>query len=440
MLKEINKSVLKIAGPSILANITVPLVGMVDLAISGRLGDAAMIGGIAIGTMFFDLLYWNFGFLRVGTAGITAQAYGRGDLRDSVRTLEQALSTSFISALLIISIQYLFLDAAFLIVDASPKVSSIAREYFLIRVWAAPATLTLFAFKGWFLGMQDAKSPMAADITVNAVNALLSYLLAIVFKMGISGIALGTVISQYSGLILSVSVFFIKYKNLFGYFHLRDSLQLDKLKVFLRHGGNLMLRSISFLLIYSGYTALSAKYGDTLLAVGTIVMKLMLLYSYFIDGFAYAGEALSGRFIGEKNGRSLRETVKILFYWSAGIGLVSSIIYMAAGDFLFKIMTNNSIVLNASREFLPWLIIMPIVSCIGFMWDGIYIGATATVSLRNTMFLSAVAFFAVYYITVPFTGFHALMAGYFAHLIVRTFLMTLNAKKEIYGRCPELIS
>ena len=429
--KGINKKILKIAGPSILANITIPLVGIVDVAISGRLGNASMIGGMAIGTMLFELLYWNFGFLRIGTAGITAQAYGRRDLRDSVRTLEQSLSTALIAALILLTIQFVFVNAALHIIDTSPQVATLARQYFLIRIWAAPATLSIFAFKGWFLGMQNAKSPMAIDILVNLVNLLVCYILALHTKLGFSGIAYGTVIAQYSGLLLSISLLYFNYGKLFKYFHLKESLNLTRMKAFFKTGGNLMIRSISFLLIYSGFTVFAAKYGDTLLAVSTIMMKLMLLYSYFIDGFSYAGEALSGRFIGAGDSVSLKKSIRILFMWSFGIGLVSTFIYLFGGEFMFGMMTTNASVLAASKEFLPWLVFMPIISCTAFIWDGIYIGATASVSIRNTMIVSAVIFFIFYYTLEPFIGIHALMAGYFAHLALRTILMSLNAKKQV---------
>lgn len=433
MIKEngINRKILKIAGPSILANITIPLVGIVDVAISGRLGNASMIGGMAIGTMLFELLYWNFGFLRIGTAGITAQAYGRRDLRDSVRTLEQSLSTALLVAFILLAIQFVFVKTALLIVDTSPHVAQLAREYFLIRIWAAPATLSIFAFKGWFLGMQNAKSPMAIDILVNVVNLVACYILALHTRLGFAGIAYGTVIAQYSGLALSVSLLFFNYRKLFKYFHLRDSLNFGKMKAFFKTGGNLMIRSVSFLFIYSGFTVFAAKYGDTLLAVSTIIMKLMLLYSYFIDGFSYAGEALSGRFIGAKDLVSLKKSIRILFMWSLGIGFVSTFLYLFGGELLFGIMTTNPTVISASKEFLPWLVFMPIISCVAFIWDGIYIGATASVSIRNTMVISAVVFFVFYYVLEPYVGIHALMAGYFAHLALRTILMSLNAKKQV---------
>ena len=205
-MKPINKDILKLASPSILANITVPLVGMVDIAVAGHLDASAamMIGGIAIGSMLFDLLYWNFGFLRVGTGGLTAQAYGRGDRKECARILARALGIALACALVLIAIQWIFVKAAFLVVDSSPEVRNLASTYFFIRIWAAPATLSLMALKGWFIGMQDSVSPMATDMTVNGMNVLMSIVLALGFTvgglhyggMGFRGVAMGTVVAQ----------------------------------------------------------------------------------------------------------------------------------------------------------------------------------------------------------------------------------------------------
>lgn len=429
-----NRRILKLAGPSILANITLPLVGMVDLAIAGRLGDAASIGAIAIATMLFDLLYWNMGFLRVGTGGYTAQAYGRRDFPDAIKILVQAVGTALIAALFIWSIQYFFLETAFQVIDSSPEVKKLASDYFYIRIWAAPATLSQFAFKGWFIGMQNTISPMIVDVTVNIMNLGLCLFFAMYLGMGIPGIALGTVVAQYIGLATALLLMFIYYGKLFKYINIRASLKLREMKKFFVLNGNLFIRSVCFLLIYSGFTGLAAKYGDNLLAVSTIMMKLMLLYSYFIDGFAYAGEALTGRYVGAKDLSSLKKVIKLLFVWCIVIGIVSTLAYFFAGEPLFRLMTNNETVIGTAREFLPWLLAMPLISCIAFTWDGIFVGATASAAIRNTMILSVISFFASYYIFEGKFGIQALWIGYAVHLVVRSVVMTIIAKKEVIGK------
>lgn len=431
-----NKRILKLAIPSIFANITVPLVGMVDIAVAGRLGSAAAIGAIAVGTMLFDLLYWNFGFLRVGTGGLTAQSYGRRCFRDSIKYMTQGLTVSLSSALIILAIQYLFILVAFEFIDCSPEVAELSKQYFFIRVWAAPATLSLFVFKGWFIGMQNTVSPMAIDVVVNLVNVVASIYLGLYTGMGFAGIALGTVIAQYSGLLLAVALFVIYYKKLFHYFDIKAALHLQDLKAFFKLNGNLFFRSLCFMLIYSGFTALAARYGDVQLAVSSIMMKLLMLFSYFVDGFAYAGEALAGKYIGAKDRTQLVRAVKLLFVWSAIIGVISTVAYAVGGEWMVRLMTTEPEVITGTRPYLFWLILMPIISCAAFMWDGIYIGATASVAIRNSMIWACVAFYVVYFI---FRGYEqsiqVLWYAYFAHLIARTLYLSLVAKREVFNKC-----
>ena len=334
-MKTINKDILKLAIPSILANITVPIVGMVDIAVAGHLdaNAATMIGGIAIGTMLFDLLYWNFGFLRVGTGGLAAQAFGRGDRKECARIFTRAIGISLACALALIAIQWIFVKAAFLVVDCTPEVQALASQYFFIRIWAAPATLSLMAFKGWFIGMQDSVSPMITDLVVNGMNVLMSFVLALGVSavgyegIGFAGIAAGTVVAQYSGLLTAVLLMLFKYRrNTMSGLRLSDIKDVFKgaeTRRFFVMNRDLFVRSLCFIAIYIGFTVISARYGDLLLAVSSIMMKLLMIFSYFTDGFAYAGEAMTGRYIGAKDGSMLRQTVKWTFAWSMGIAVIS---------------------------------------------------------------------------------------------------------------------
>ena len=273
-MKAINKEILKLAIPSILANITVPIVGMVDIAVAGHLDvqAATMIGGIAIGTMLFDLLYWNFGFLRVGTGGLTAQAFGRGDRKECARIFTRAIGISLACAFALIAIQWLVVKAAFLVVDCSPEVRELASRYFFIRIWAAPATLSLMAFKGWFIGMQDSVSPMVTDLIVNGMNVVMSFALSLGVKalnyegMGFAGIAAGTVVAQYSGLLAAVLLVFFKYwKKTISTLTTRDFKDVFKgseTRRFFVMNADLYVRSLCFIAIYIGFTVISARYED----------------------------------------------------------------------------------------------------------------------------------------------------------------------------------
>ncbi len=423
LMKHLNREVLRLAIPSILANITIPLVGMVDVAIVGHIADATAIGGIAIGTMLFDLLYWNFGFLRVGTSGLTAQAFGRQDEPEQVRIFSQNLLISLSSTLFIWLIQWLFLTFALYCIPCSAEVADFARKYFYIRIWAAPATLSLMVFKGWFIGMQNTLAPMVCDIVVNVVNMAASYLLAVRTPLGMMGVAYGTIIAQFVGLLTACLFLWFQYGSLFRR-KLRSIKILENLGRVFQFAGNLFVRSLGFMIIYVGFTSIASRYGDQQLAVSAIMMKLFMLFSYFVDGFAYAGEALSGRFIGEQNILGLKQSVRILMAWSIGVGLVFTALYALAGEWSIRLMTSDLTVILASHPFLPWLVAMPIVSCLAFMWDGVFIGAAAGVEVRNCMLYAALGFVISYLVFYKICGIQALYLAYFVHLLVRAVYLS----------------
>lgn len=446
-MTSVNKEILRLAVPSILANITIPLVGIVDTAIVGHLSDATAIGGIAIGTMLFDLLYWNFGFLRIGTSGLTAQAFGKanagsretktGRVPDECRKiLTQSLTIALTAALAIWAIQWLFVTAVLAVVPCSEEVPSVAREYFYVRIWAAPATLSLFTCKGWFIGMQDTKSPMAVDILVNVVNMIASYSLAVYTPLGVIGVAWGTLIAQYSGLVLASGILLTRYFNISVFRDFdkwRAAMKWREIRPMMALNGNLFIRSLCFMVVYVGYTSLASRYGDTELAVSSILMKLFMFFSFFVDGFAYAGEALVGKEWGKslssREGDKLNAVVRALFLWALAVGAVFTAIYGFFGKGSIALLTNDAEVLNASAKYIGWLIAMPIISTLAFMWDGVYVGATAGKQIRNSMIWAAIGFVAGYAATYRFVGPQALYIGYFAHLVARAMYLTIEWKK-----------
>lgn len=439
-MKSLNSQILRLAIPSIMANITIPLVGIVDTAIVGHIANATYIGGIAIGTMLFDLLYWNFGFLRVGTSGMTAQAYGRGDGGECARLLTQSVSIALIGAVVLWLIQWLFVTAVLAIVPCSTEVAAFAREYFFIRIWAAPATLSLMAFKGWFIGMQDTVSPMITDIVVNVVNMTVSYVLAVYTPLGALGVAYGTLVAQFTGLLLALVICMFKYKKV-----VQEIVRLlcdkairlfgDKeMKRFMSLNANLFVRSLCFMVVYVGFTSLASQYGDVELAVSTIMMKLFMLFSYFVDGFAYAGEALVGKEWGAS--RSLASSphrlvriVRLLFAWSLGVGLLFTLLFAIWSDECYRAMTDDMEVLSRLADYTLWLIAMPLVSTLAFMWDGVYAGATAGKQIRNAMIYAALGFVTCYLATYWWLGIQGLYIAYFAHLVARVVYLTAAWKR-----------
>ena len=436
----VNRDILHLAVPSILANITIPLVGIVDTAIVGHLSNAAAIGGIAIGTMLFDLLYWNFAFLRIGTSGITAQAYGKGG-KECRKILLQSVGMAGLAALFVWAIQWFFVTLVLAVVPCSPEVTEVARKYFFVRIWAAPATLSLMALKGWFIGMQDTKSPMAVDILVNVVNMVASYVLAVYTPLGVVGVAWGTLIAQYCGLLLAAGILKVRYSRepKVESQEWKEAMRWTEMRRMVSLNGNLFIRSLCFMVVYVGFTSLAGRYGDTELAVSSILMKLFMFFSYFVDGFAYAGEALVGKIFGEakvERGKSRVESqesrvngvVRSLFIWAIGVGVLFTLIYAVWGNECIGLMTSDTEVLGAFTKYIGWLIAMPIISTLAFMWDGVYVGATAGVEIRNAMIWAAIGFVIGYVATYRFVGAQALYIGYFAHLIARVIYLSVKWK------------
>lgn len=452
-MKGINKEILRLALPSILANITIPLVGIVDTAVAGHLpaspsaGAATFIGAISVGGMLFNILYWNFSFLRTGSGGLTAQAFGRKDPHECARIFFRGMILSALAFTFVLAIQLPFVKLALLATHATEEVESLAMDYFLVRIWAAPATITLMAFSGWFVGMQDSVSSMWKDLIVNAVNIVSSIILALGLGgfagIGFRGIALGTVIAQYSGLAFCILVCAVKYRKVLGTFCKEDFRRIagrSEMRDFFRMNLNLLVRSLCFTAIYIGYTMIAAAYGDLMLALSSIMMQLFMLFSYFTDGFAYAGEALTGRFIGERDRTMTTRAIRQVFIWSMSIAVAFMGIYLFGGVPMMRIITSDSSVVEACTGFLPWLVFMPPLGCAAFTWDGIYLGATSTSAIRRAMTGSAVCFILVWeacrliWEPSPRAAMHFLMVAYFSHLAFRTVYLSLSYKKSILGK------
>ncbi len=442
VVRQLDKGIFRIAVPSILANITVPLVGIVDIAVAGHLdaSAASLIGGISIGTMLFGLLYWNFEFLRISTGGLTAQAYGRADWQESVDVLVKGVALALAAAVVILLLQWPFIKLSFLVVKCSPEARDLALEYFFVRVWAAPATLSLMSLKGWFIGMQDSISSMFTDLVVNGINVIASIFLSLGIPgtsfegIGFSGIAWGTVLAQYSGLIFALVVIFIKYKEVVrGRISIR-SLKGGDLRQFMTLNADFFVRSFCLIIVYVSMTIISAKYGDLLLASCSVIMQLLMIFSYFTDGFAFSGEAICGKYFGRRDFRTVDFAVKRVFLWSMGVGMIFVLIYSLTGVPLLLLMTSDETVVEASRRFLPWLSVMPLMGCPAFTWDGIYAGLTASKIMRDSALGSVIAFYLVWVLGAVIPGqqgsmaIHVLLAAYFAHLLFRSAYMTIKYK------------
>lgn len=432
-MKLLHREVLSLATPSIIANITVPLVGLVDLAIAGHYGDAASIGGIAVGTLLFDFLYWNMGFLRIGTGGITAQAFGRNDREGAIDTFCQGMVTAWLAALACLLLNGLYVEVALKVMGCSPEAMDIARQYFAIRIWALPATLSLMVFKGWFIGMQNTVYTMIVDIWVNVINMLFSWYLTFHTPMGIAGVAVGTIIAQWSGFLLSCILLCIKYRDYIKLTNLKRSIRWEGISKFFQINGNLFIRAVCLNVLYVFFSVFASHYGDTELSVAAVMMKIFMLYSYFLDGFAYAGEALTGRFIGERNSGMLHNTVYSTFFWVGIITVLSTALYIIFPHQILSLVTDDPGVQAGCEPYIFWMALMPLFSCVAFTWDGIFVGATASQHLRNSLVISAILFFITYDVFYRIIGCQAIYLAYFVHLVFRTIYMSLTAKKAVYG-------
>ena len=396
-----DKEILQIAVPSIVSNITVPLLGLIDVAIVGHMGSASYIGAVAVGSMIFNLVYWLFGFLRMGTSGLTAQAYGRQDQEEAASILRRSLKVALFSALALIVLQVPLRWLMFWIIGPTPDASPLATQYFRIVIWGAPAMLGLYSLTGWFIGMQNTRIPMFISIMQNVVNILVSLLLVYGFGMKIEGVAIGTVVAQYAGLVM-------------GIWSLPRPLprrgEPDGSRMRSQHpslggaGGDtlfainrdIFLRTLCLVAVNLYFTAAGARQGAVILSVNTVILQLYLLFSYFMDGFAYAGEALGGRFYGARDTKAFSETLHHLFYWAAGVTAVYTVVYVIGGMWIVSLLTDEQPVVNAARDYIFWAWLIPVAGAAAFIWDGVFIGLTATRGMLVSSAVSALLFFAIF--------------------------------------------
>ena len=424
-----NRRILHLAIPSIVSNITVPLLGLVDVTIVGHLGATAYIGAIAVGGLLFNILYWNFGFLRMGTSGLTSQAYGRKDKDAEIRVLVQAVSVGLFSALAMLILQYPIERLAFRLLDTSAEVEQYAVSYFRICIWGAPAVLAQYGFTGWFIGMQNSRYPMYIAIVMNVINIVCSSCFVFLFGMKVEGVALGTVVAQYSGVMMAWWLWFYNYKELRGRITFRGSLQLIAMRRFFAVNRDIFLRTLCLIGVTTFFTSTGARQGDVILAVNTLLMQLFTLFSYIMDGFAYAGEALSGRYVGACNLVQLKRAVKALFGWGVGLSLVFTLLYGIGGENFLGLLTNDTFVIETAGHYFYWVLAIPLAGFAAFLWDGILIGATATRFMLWAMLVASGSFFVIYYCFSGATNNHMLWLAFLVYLALRGIMQTLWSRK-----------
>lgn len=430
-MSPINRQILHIAIPSIISNITVPLLGLVDVTIVGHLGSASYIGAIAVGGMLFNMIYWIFGFLRMGTGGLTAQAYGQHNTQEGTRILLRSLSVSLLLALVLLVLQYPIRLIAFMLIDASPEVQELATRYFHICIWGAPATLGLYSFTGWFIGMQNSRYPMYIAITQNIVNIAASLFFVFVLHMKVEGVALGTLIAQYAGVIMAYLLCISHYHPFRQQVQRMQLFERNAMKRFFLVNRDIFLRTLCLVAVTVFFTSTGATYGDVVLAVNTLLMQLFTLFSYIMDGFAYAGEALSGKYTGSNDKIRLHQTVRNLFGWGSAMALLFTLTYLWEGQDFLQLLTNDSEVIAASGTYLLWTVAIPFCGFSAFILDGICIGTTSTRIMLKSMATASALFFGVYFLCSGSWGNHALWMAFLVYLAVRGLMQGYLLRNKI---------
>ncbi len=427
-----HRQILRLAIPAILTNITVPLLGIVDLAIAGHApsagGAAVVLGAVSVGGLIFNMVYWVFNFLRISSSGLTAQAYGSNDPETQRQVLHLGAKIGLVAGVAILLLQWPILQAAHVLIAPTDEVWRLASSYYNIRVWGAPAVLCLFAVNGWLIGMQNALYPMWLAVFQNLTNILLSAVFVFGAGMGIEGIALGTLLSQWAGLLFVGGLMWRKYRFVF-----RPSASASAPRIplsrYFRTNLDIFFRMLLMIVVTCSVTAIGARLGDTLLAVNTLLMQLFTLFSYFSDGFASAGEALTGRFYGARNRTLLLRAVRQLFLWAFIITVLFTALYASGGMSLLGLLTDDTSLLPSVEAYLPWGIAIPLASFATFAWDGIYIGLTATRQMLWSIVWATILFFAVFFLLPVGDTNHRLWLAFIVYLAVRSIAQTVMAPR-----------
>lgn len=421
-MTPLTRSILSIALPSVAANITAPLLGLVDMAIVGHMGNAACIGAIALGGTMFSMLYWIFAFLRMGTGGLVAQAFGRHDRPGMSAAFSRAVLVAAACGVVLIALSPLLCGWLLRVMAPEEGTAVLAARYFRILIWGAPAFLTTYALNGWFVGCQSTQRALWMSIVINVVNIAASLVFVYVFGMGIDGVALGTLTAQWAGCIFGMAM--ARRMNLVkvGF---RTLLAGRELKRFFSLNFDIFLRTLCLVAVTVWFTSAGARQGDMILAANALLMQFFLLVSYIMDGVSYAGEALAGSAFGQSDYRRLRAVVGGVFRIGAAVGLVFTLVYFFAGDLLLNLLSDNESVTEAAKEFRWWAVSVPFAGFSAFLWDGIFIGATMTRRMLLSMAVSAAVFFATYFALSPAMGNHALWLAFILYLASRGILQTV---------------
>ncbi len=428
-MSSINRAILSISIPAIVTNITTPLLGLMDVAIVGHMGSPVFIAAIAVGGNMFNMLYWLFGFLRMGTSGITSQRFGAKDDIGATSTLYRALIIGVAVGLSMILLSRPISGLILSIIDAEGETRYFALQYFDILVFGAPAVLAGYALTGWFVGMQNSKAAMWVSFFIDVTNIVMSLPLVYLFDLGLKGVAIGTLTAQWGGLAFGLLWVNHKFKIVNVPFQLLVSWR--EFKRFFSINLDIFLRTVCLVAVTMWFTRAGAEQGTVMLAVNTLLMQFFMMFSYFMDGFAFAAEALCGRYIGEKSRQQLILTIKMLFKWGVFIAIGFTCLYAVGGDGLMRILSSEVSVVTVAHDYYWWAVTLPLVGFATFLWDGVYIGATLTRFMLLSMLMAAIVFFVLYYVLFGTLGNHGLWIAFLCYLAMRGIVLTVASGRVV---------
>lgn len=428
-MKAINREILSIAVPSIITNITTPLLALMDVVIVGHMGSPDYIAAIAVGGTIFNMLYWLFAFLRMGSSGLTAQANGAGNKSDCDLVLTRGLLVAFTASTVMIVIQGFIIRFANHILEVDDSVGVLVNEYFSILIWGAPASLGTFVLTGWFLGLKNAKTPMWMAFAINIANIAISLLLVFGFGMKVKGVATGTLAAQWLGFLLGIAIALARHRPFPT--SLSSIIKTDELKRFFSVNADIFLRTLCLIAVTVWFTRTGSAQGTIILAVNTLLMQFFIIFSYFMDGFAFAGESLCGNCAGQNDRAHLKATIRALFGWGIAIVVIFTTIYTTAGEAIMRLLSDDTDVINTSADFTAWVVAIPITGFAAFIWDGIYIGLTRTHEMLISIAVSSAVYFTLYFILFPLIGNHGLWLAFITYLFSRGLVLTLLSRRAI---------
>lgn len=429
-----NREILRLALPNIVTTLTVPLLSFADFALMGRVYDTAFINAVGIGTAIFNMIYWGFGFLRMGTTGLAAQAYGRQDKQSLSNTLYRAIFVGTVVAACLLIFQKPLLKLVLLAFEATDTEFDLAAKYYYIRIWAAPAALALYIMYGWFLGIQQAMYVMVVAVVLNLLNVGLNFFFVLGLGMDIDGIALATVISQYTGLLLTIVIILFKFREYLVSWSAEVLGDMQAIKEFFSVNSDIFIRTVCLVFAFTFFTARSGVFGPEAMAVNLLLLQYMHLLSYGVDGFATAAESLVGKYYGATDKERFNKAIKYSFAWGLGLGAVYMLIFLAAGENILRLLTDIPEVIEQAQPYIWWVIAMPLINSVAFIWDGVYIGRTATPAMRNNMLIATFLLFVpAFYLTKGHIGNHSLWLAMTLFMVGRGLGLSITAPKAIFS-------